>query len=263
MFDFGIQAQKAKEDEKEMMKRTTSSGGPGRPNMTQQLSRGSSHRGKDPRGGNVNVPPVPAQDGGWSTVGSPSTSSRKTGDLTNFGKMDRSKNSRVSLGPTVGGVFASLNVKPQMAKTTEVKKEDKTAPMTPTGSQIGTANMFSALNMEGGSSTERRRSIEEPAKERKKLNLLPRGTSTPISENTPDLVASPLTETPVVKLTEVEADKKIASMLAEFWSVVDVQVTYISMFRVFGRYYKHQYAGYIQPRPYSLFASSGIGTLHR
>src|SRR5437660_1012552 len=132
-----------------MIKRTTSSGGPGRPNMTQQMARGNSHRGKEQRN-NANV--SSASQDGWITAG---PSSRKTGDLTNFGKIDRTKNSRVSLGPS-GSVFASL--KPPVTKPI-TKPEDKTVPISPTTSSIGN-NMFSALD----SAPERRRSIEESEK---------------------------------------------------------------------------------------------------
>ncbi|RUS30690.1 hypothetical protein BC938DRAFT_479072 [Jimgerdemannia flammicorona] len=219
-------ALKAKEDEKENIKRTTSSGGPGRPNMQQQqLARGNSHRGggKDPRGG-VNVPPVGSQDGGWNTV--PSTSSRKTGDLTQFGKIDRTKNSRVSLGPATGAVFPSLQAVKPFTKSAEVKKDEKAVPMSPTASSIGTTNMFSALD----GVPERRRSIEEEkekantANERPRIKLLPRTLSTtPGSESPSTFVASPATETPVQKMNENEVKMKIDNMLKEFWSVADVK----------------------------------------
>lgn len=80
--------------------------------------------------------------------------------------------------------------------------------MAKTASHIGTADILSPPNMESSSSTERQ----------KELKLLPRGKSTPISENTPDTLP--------VKLTEAKTDKKLVNMLAEFWSVMDVQVTY-------------------------------------
>ncbi|RUS28957.1 armadillo-type protein, partial [Jimgerdemannia flammicorona] len=199
---------KAKQCEKENIEWTTNSG---RPNL-QQPVRGSSHSG------GVNVPPVGSRDG-WNAV--PSTSSRKTGDLTQFGKMDRTKNTRVSTGPANGDVFANLRASEPFAMPAEDKKYEKSVLMLSTVSPIGTANMSSLRT----AVSEWRPGIEEEEKanEEPRIKLLPRTLPILGSENHPILGTVPANETPVQKMSESEAKKKIDDMLKEFWSVVDVE----------------------------------------
>jgi len=201
------------EHEKEMMKRTASSGGR-LPNMSQQFGRGGSQRGKDARGGSVGVPPSATGDG-WSTVGS-AVASRKAGDLGQFGKMDRSKSGRnISLGPSTTSVFTSLN----KVKPGELKKEDKT----PAAIPVGTPNMYSMLDQHVADVDKK-----DPVTptERPKLRLLPRTTQNEI----PSVLDSPSVESPAAitpsdekkSLDPKEARKKIDSMIKEFWAVSDI-----------------------------------------
>ncbi|KAK9696514.1 hypothetical protein K7432_012422 [Basidiobolus ranarum] len=178
-------AQKQKEETAEMLKKTASSGGR-LPHMNQQLSRSNSGR-RDRRG-----PPGQGPDG-WNTVGN-APSSRKTGDLTAFGNLARSKSgANVSLGPG-GGVFGALGGGSKGWKTVDGKPKEEPKP--------SSGNMFSALM-----------SSESPKKddksfERKPLNLRPRS----VLETPPE----------PVKLTKEEVESKIKAMVEEYLSVKDV-----------------------------------------
>ncbi|KAI9323576.1 hypothetical protein BX666DRAFT_1873581 [Dichotomocladium elegans] len=113
------QAQKAKDEQKEAMKRTSSSRG----SLPHTMPRTGSHRGAGARdlqrensssggsgpGGNKDASSSSAD--GWNTVsGSPSGTIKgsRVNELANFGKTDRSKTRSNVLGPS-NSPFASLN----------------------------------------------------------------------------------------------------------------------------------------------------------
>lgn len=124
-------ARQAEEKEKEMMRRSASSGGArGLPNRREQLSRGPSYRGGsgDARH-DMNAPQMGAD--GWSTV---SNVPKKAGDLSSFGNTSRSKVSGTpSLGPSQS-VFGSLR------KTKG--GEAKAAPAPEAPRQLSSTNIF-------------------------------------------------------------------------------------------------------------------------
>lgn len=106
------QAAKAKSEEKEAMKRTTSSRG----NLPHPMSRGGSHRGagaKDLKRENSQSGNASTSVDGWNTVGPGSpggtTKGSRVNELANFGKTDRSKTRSSVLGPSSNSPFASLN----------------------------------------------------------------------------------------------------------------------------------------------------------
>ncbi|OZJ03525.1 hypothetical protein BZG36_03411 [Bifiguratus adelaidae] len=208
-------AAKAKEEESYLKSRSSSSGGR-LPGMAQQLLRENSSRGRDRSG--PNTPTGNAPDG-WNTVGNVPQTSRKVGDLTNFGKVDRTKGMRPSLGPS-SSVFSSLSGGKGWTKQSDAspnRKDDKASvPMTPTSSSIGTANMFSALGGE-------HHGEDAESKERPKLKLLPKGTSLNALELPAESPSSdgPSSQQPIDK--PIDAEKMIKSMLEEFWAVRDIQ----------------------------------------
>jgi translation initiation factor 4G len=124
-------ARQAEEKEKEMMRRSASSGGArGLPNRREQLGRAPSFRGGsgDARH-DMNSPQIGAD--GWSTV---SNLPKKTGDLSSFGNTSRSKvSSNPNLGPTPS-VFGALR------KTKG--GEPKTASQPEVPRQISSTNIF-------------------------------------------------------------------------------------------------------------------------
>ncbi|KAL1918217.1 uncharacterized protein VTP21DRAFT_3483 [Calcarisporiella thermophila] len=213
------------QEEKDILKRSTSSGGRGLPNLSQQLTRSSSHRVGKERG----TPQTPSTDG-WSTVGG-SSSVRKAGDLGSFGRTERSKiqRSNLNLGPgSSSNVFASLSASksvksPSMEAPPKKGENGKPSSGSSSSPQIGTSNMFSALLAEGGSS-ERQANVEgevtpSPPTERKKLNILPRTKPLPEQQPASDAATAPSD----TKLTQEEAEKKIKNALEEFWSVRNVE----------------------------------------
>ncbi|KAI9490022.1 armadillo-type protein [Zychaea mexicana] len=134
------QAQKAKNEEKEAMKRTTSSRG----SLPHPMARAGSHRGAGSRdlqregssGGGNNSAANTTVDG-WSTVGSGSpggsTKSSRVNELANFGKTDRSKTRSNVLGPS-NSPFASLH-----RANNKSGGEQKSSP---SESRSSSANMF-------------------------------------------------------------------------------------------------------------------------
>jgi translation initiation factor 4G len=120
------------QEEKEMMRRTASSGGSrGMPNRREQLGRGASYRGSNDARHDVGGVP-PSGGDGWSTVPSP-TVPKKAGDLSFFGNTSRSKTSGApSLGPTAS-VFGSL---------AKGKRADKVTPQGEAPRQISSSNSF-------------------------------------------------------------------------------------------------------------------------
>ncbi|KAI8142539.1 armadillo-type protein [Fennellomyces sp. T-0311] len=136
------QAQKAKTEEKEAMKRTSSSRG----SLPHPMSRAGSHRGggggaRDLQREGSNGGGQAASGDGWNTVTSSSPGGTSKGsrvnELANFGKTDRSKARSNVLGPS-NSPFASLH----RAKTGGDQKSS------PSESRSSSANMFSALGGE-------------------------------------------------------------------------------------------------------------------
>ncbi|KAF9182635.1 hypothetical protein BGZ50_004797 [Haplosporangium sp. Z 11] len=197
-------------EEKEMMRRTASSGGGrGLPNRREQLSRGQSFRGSgDARHDLGGVPQVAAD--GWSTVGPASMVNKKAGDLSSFGNTSRSKVSGVpSLGPSQS-VFGSLN---------KGKRADaKAAPQPEASRQVSSSNIFAALESEGG---DRRGSVDEKPQQRPRLNLLPRSTPVSAESETPSASADKAAPTGPTK-TEDEAKRSIENTLKEYLSLKDM-----------------------------------------
>ncbi|KAG9287878.1 hypothetical protein G9A89_017473 [Geosiphon pyriformis] len=225
-------------------RRTASSGGRGLPRMNDQLSRGGSGRRDNkgiPHGGGI----APSNNAdGWSTVGGTSSSSRKTGDLSKFGSLSRSKTtSNVSLAPVSGLGGGSRGWKSESRDSSDKgANTSRTNPALPTNTNNTYSLLIHADHSEGrksldvSTSNENQKAPTAPAAtastsgERKRLTLLPRGStvSTPIKmpetsikESSPEPNATtsvPATST----MTKEESEKKIDSMIAEYWSVLDV-----------------------------------------
>ncbi|CDH51056.1 eukaryotic translation initiation factor 4gamma [Lichtheimia corymbifera JMRC:FSU:9682] len=141
------QAAKAKSEEKEAMKRTTSSRG----NLPHPMSRGGSHRGagaKDLKRENSQSGNASTSVDGWNTVGPGSpggtTKGSRVNELANFGKTDRSKTRSSVLGPSSNSPFASLN------RAGSKSGEQKNASNDSRSSPSSMGNMFSALGGEEG-----------------------------------------------------------------------------------------------------------------
>ncbi|KAF9097347.1 hypothetical protein BGX29_008113 [Mortierella sp. GBA35] len=204
-------ARQAEEKEKEMMRRSASSGGArGLPNRREQLSRGPSFRGGsgDARH-DMNGPQMGAD--GWSTV---PNLPKKAGDLSSFGNTARSKVSGTpSLGPSQSSVFGSL----QKSK----RGEAKAAPQPEPHRQLSSTNIFAALEGDAG---DRRGSVDaEKPTERRRLNLLPR--SAPVE--TPEKPkAEAVAEAP--KKTKEEAQRSVQNTLKEYLSLKDMNEMLIS-----------------------------------
>ncbi|KAF7727491.1 hypothetical protein EC973_007469 [Apophysomyces ossiformis] len=206
------QAQKAKNEEKETMKRSGSSRG----HVSHPVSRQSSHRGAGrdiQREGSGSGSPTTTADG-WSTVGtgSPTSSTRgRTNELANFGKAERSKSRSSVLGPS-NSPFASLTRSGSKAGT-----DKKVAPSDGRASPASTmSNMFSAL---GGDGEETERAA--PA-ERKKLQLLPRGSTTPAADES--TAATSTEEKP--KLSDEVVERRAKNTLDEYFSIRDKKELY-------------------------------------
>ncbi|KAL0094157.1 armadillo-type protein [Phycomyces blakesleeanus] len=204
------EAQKAKNEEKETMKRSGSSRG----NLPHPVARQGSHRGgrdiqrnDSSNGGNGNGQGAD----GWSTVGTgaPINATRggRTNDLSNFGKTDRSKPRGNVLGPS-GSPFASLTR--NVAKTTNEKKspasDGRASPATMT-------NMFSALGGEGHD--------EEKPTERRKLNLVPRTASTSDDDTKTEEAAAPSAAPEKPKLTQEQIERRCKNIIEEYFSLRD------------------------------------------
>ncbi|KAG0186668.1 hypothetical protein DFQ28_007479 [Apophysomyces sp. BC1034] len=200
------QAQKAKNEEKETMKRSGSSRG----HMSHPVSRQGSHRGAGrdiQREGSGSGSPTTTADG-WSTVGtaSPTSSTRgRTNELANFGKADRSKSRSSVLGPS-NSPFASLSRSGSKAGI-DKKASTSDGRASPAATM---SNMFSALGGEGGEEAER-----APV-ERKKLTLLPRGSTETAEESKP---AASAEEKP--KLSDEVVERRAKNTLDEYFSIRD------------------------------------------
>ncbi|KAI7861261.1 armadillo-type protein [Spinellus fusiger] len=172
------EAQKAKNEEKETMKRTGSARG----NLPHPVSRQTSHRGRDIQregsaSGNSSGNSGQATDG-WSTVGTgvaASTGRNKAPDFPNFGKMERSKTRNNTFGPYNSQFPSSLNRNnSKVGDKKGATSDGRASPASPM------TNMFSALGGEGQE--------EDKPQERRKLNLSPRGAG----EKKPEEEASPV-----------------------------------------------------------------------
>ncbi|CAG8487319.1 580_t:CDS:10 [Funneliformis mosseae] len=212
-------------EEADFLRRTASSGGRGLPKIGEQMSRSGSGRRdhRSDKGMSSHGSATPGNDG-WINVGGGSQRNNKVGDLTKFGSIRSSKNtSNVSLAP--GGSLG--NFTKAWSKSDNKDREDKSAGLSRTNS---TSNMYSVLE-----SSEGRKSSEfaasEPQKfvpmERKKLALLPRtiGTTPEESQSAIKSTASKSVEaaSSVQTMPEEVAVKKIDSMIAEYFSVLDIK----------------------------------------
>lgn len=189
-------------------------------NRTLTMSRGGSRRGGDRGGG----PPGEQQADGWSVAGgSTPRPPSKAGDLSNFGKINKS-------GPVVMGPSSVWAGKKDAAK------RDSTLTRVNSSS-----NMFMMLGRDGEAMPEtsskpsrpssRRTSVDlgaggalEP--QRKKLQLLPR--SKPVEEEnkanggSPDHSEDEGGDDLAQAMSEAEANKKIAEDIKEFFSVRNI-----------------------------------------
>ncbi|KAI8393552.1 uncharacterized protein BYT42DRAFT_551440 [Radiomyces spectabilis] len=210
------EAEKAKsQQEKESMKRTSSSRGP----PPHSMSRQSSHRGGGGRDmQRENSSSGAPQTDGWSTVGAGSPTGTPRGrvnDLTNFGKTDRSRPRGNVLGPS-NSPFASLN------RTLTNKGNEKIGPAGDGRSSPApqTTNIFDMLGGEGHE--------EEKPVERKKLQLLPRGASMPSEESddtsSPAGAAASSEDKP--KLSEDAVKRKAKNTLEEYYNIRDKKELY-------------------------------------
>ena len=191
-------------------------------NRTLTMSRGGSRRGGDRGGG----PAGEQQADGWSVAGgSTPRPPPKAGDLSNFGKINKS-------GPVVMGPSSVWAGKKDAAK------RDSTLTRVNSSS-----NMFMMLGRDGEAMPEtgskssrpssRRTSVDlgsavgaaEPLSQRKKLQLLPR--SKPVEEENKVNGGSPDRSEDeggdeAQAMSEVEANKKIAEDIKEFFAVRNV-----------------------------------------
>lgn len=218
-------AQKAKNEEKESMKRTSSSRGNTPQSMSRQGSRASRQNSQREHASNKNAeasaPAAAAttttSSDGWSTVGTAATPTPKgrTNDLDGFGRTDRSKSRNNVLGPG-SSPFQTLNRSGTKNAKSDSKKGSPadSRSSSPASSMI---NMFSALG--GGDGHDE--PTEQPA-ERKKLNLLPRGATLPTSDE-----AAPVNEEPAAakpKLTEQQMEQKAKDIIEEYILLRDEKV---------------------------------------
>jgi len=184
------------------------------------MSRGGSRRGGDRGGG----PAGEQQADGWSVAGgSTPRPPPKAGDLSNFGKINKS-------GPVVMGPSSVW------AGKKDVAKRDSTLTRVNSSS-----NMFMMLGRDGEAMPEtgskpsrpssRRTSVDlgvggTPEPQRKKLQLLPR--SKPVEEEnkvnggSADHSEDEGGDEVSLAMSEAEADKKIAEDIKEFFSVRNI-----------------------------------------
>ena len=190
-------------------------------NRTLTMSRGGSRRGGDRGGG----PPGEQQADGWSVAGgSTPRPPPKAGDLSNFGKINKS-------GPVVMGPSSVWAGKKDAAK------RDSTLSRVNSSS-----NMFMMLGRDGEAMPEtsskpsrpssRRTSVDlgvggVPEPQRRKLQLLPR--SKPLEEENKVNGGSPdhsedegVGDDASQEMSEDEANKKIAEDIKEFFSIRNI-----------------------------------------
>jgi translation initiation factor 4G len=221
------QAKKASEEkEKETMKRSGSSRGG---NTSQPMSRQGSHRGggrdiqrqsssrssTQDRNQNSGSSSPAASSDGWNTVGTGSpTSAPRPGrnDLANFGKTDRKSKSGI-LGPS-SSPFSSLA---RSGSKTGIDKKASPAENRSSSPATSMSNMFSALGGEGHE--------EESTGERKKLQLLPRGTAdSPASDEAEKTEDASATSEEKPKLSDEVIERRSKSTIEEYFSLRDKKV---------------------------------------
>ncbi|KAI8341213.1 hypothetical protein BC941DRAFT_510423 [Chlamydoabsidia padenii] len=212
------EAQKAKNDGKDAMKRTSSSRG----NTPQVMSRQGSRAGRNNSqrenstnsntGGSSAAATSTGADG-WSTVGTtpPPTPKGRTNDLDGFGRTDRSKSRNNVLGPG-SSPFQTLN-RPGAKNSKMDSKKGSPADSRSSSPASSMSNMFSALGGEGGDDHQ-----PEQRPERKKLSLLPRGSTLPGGEatSTEGAESTPSAESSKPKLTEQQMEQKSKDIIEEF-----------------------------------------------
>ncbi|KAI0629420.1 armadillo-type protein [Trametes polyzona] len=188
-------------------------------NRTLSMSRGGSRRGGD-RGDHQQIGPD-----GWAVAGGPAARPPKAGDLSQFGKINKS--TPMTFGPS------------------SVFQKDKSKNRESTLSRQGSTNMFSTLSAileiaaevtsaKSSRPPSRKSSIDlgsggapEPAPQRKRLNLLPRSKPLEKSESTPagstagsDDEGAESTTGPSMSVDE--AKTRIEEDSKEFFSIRDV-----------------------------------------
>ncbi|KAG0169594.1 hypothetical protein DFQ28_011433 [Apophysomyces sp. BC1034] len=203
------EAQKAKNEEKESMKRAGSSRGQ---HLTNPMTRTGSHRGgRDlQRDGSSSGSPKTTIDG-WSTVGTASAGGAVKGratDMSHFGKADRSRTRSNILGPS-NSPFASLT----RAGGAKVGGDKPGVPSDGRSSPAPTMmNMFSALGGEGHDDS------DKPI-ERKRLNLLPRRSTLPDDSKSQSTEAKS-------KMSDEAVERRAKNILDEYLSNRDKQELY-------------------------------------
>ncbi|KAI8096882.1 armadillo-type protein [Halteromyces radiatus] len=218
------EAQKAKNEEKESMKRSSSSRG----NTPQVMSRQGSRAGRNNNIQREGSPSSNASGGGsgspgsaaastvsdgWSTVGTTPTATTpkgRTNELDGFGRTDRSKSRNNVLGPG-SSPFQTL-IRPGAKNAKSDSKKGSPADSRSSSPASSMSNMFSAL---GGGDEEH----TEQRPERKKLNMLPRGSTLPIADEQqqqqqgePETISEPSKP----KLTEQQIEQKAKDIIEEF-----------------------------------------------
>ncbi|PWN49489.1 hypothetical protein IE53DRAFT_141109 [Violaceomyces palustris] len=209
------EAAKAKQQQEQEMA-ARQAGGRGGP-----MSRGGSRRGQA-RGDHLGGPPGPD---GWSTVGGqsqPPPRPSKAGDLSSFGKIDRSGAQRpLSFGPQ--NIFS----KKQQGKGSD----DGSNPPTRTNS---TTNMFSLLNASSGDGNETNASAPAEEPQRPRLQLQKRTKPLPGAEDAADKAeeetgggedadkAKAANKGGPADLSDEAAKTRISNDVKEFLSVKDV-----------------------------------------
>ncbi|KAI8330779.1 hypothetical protein BC941DRAFT_404487 [Chlamydoabsidia padenii] len=203
------EAQKAKTEGKEAMKRTSSSRGNTTPQvMSRQGSRAG--RNNSQREGSTNNNSTTTTSDGWSTVGtSPvSTPKGRTNDLDGFGRTDRSKSRTNVLGPG-SSPFQTLNRPGAKNTKSDSKKNSPADSRSASPASSSMSNMFSAL---GGDDD-----LPEQPTERKKLNLLPRGSTLSNEESVTTADETEAVEnTTKPELTEQQMEQKAKDIIEEY-----------------------------------------------
>ncbi|ORX50565.1 hypothetical protein DM01DRAFT_1384800 [Hesseltinella vesiculosa] len=202
------EAQQKKNEEKEIMKRAPSSRG----HTPQVMSRQGSRAGRNlQREGTKEGANSPSADG-WNTVGGAAGAAPKgRNDLANFGKADRSKSRSNVLGPA-NSPFANLS---RTSSKNAANDSKKGSPVDSRSSSPASSmtNMFSALGDE-----------EERPVERKRLNLLPRGST--LADD--DSVAAEdddeeKEEAAKPQLTEQQIEQKAKNIIEEYTHLRDAK----------------------------------------
>ncbi|CAO3593374.1 unnamed protein product [Absidia cylindrospora] len=209
------EAQKAKNEEKESMKRTSSSRGNTPQAMSRQGSRAGRNNSQRENSNNNNTggssaPGGSAVSDGWSTVGTtPSpTPKGRTNDLDGFGRTDRSKSRNNVLGPG-SSPFQTLN-RPGAKNAKTDSKKASPADSRSSSPASSMSNMFSALGGDGSDDQPEQRPTE-----RKRLNMLPRGATLSTNDQAPSN-EEPSAEASKPKLSEQQLEQKAKDIIEEY-----------------------------------------------